>query len=240
METGHAKNIQNFETLINRCLGYDTRFNPANNLLKIPALQTVLSDAGTAMENVDLAATPRTNAINDRQALFVEMSKLATRVNDGLAASEDVTKRTLEDAKTYIYKIRGERKSKKILNPAPEDPKQISASQRSFANQVEHFEKLIQLATSQPKYIPNETELQKVSLEDFEQQLRDANSACIAVDTPWLNAIAARNLVLYAEVTGLVDRALAVKKYVRSVKEITLEEYRQISGLKFTRPRKKK
>jgi len=41
METGNAKNIQNFETLINRCLGYDTRFNPANNLLKIAALQTV-------------------------------------------------------------------------------------------------------------------------------------------------------------------------------------------------------
>ena len=49
-----------------------------------------------------------------------------------------------------------------------------------------------------------------------------------------------RNNAMYADVTGLVDIAAAVKKYVKSVKTITLPEFRQISGLKFTRPRKKK
>jgi hypothetical protein len=240
MESGHAKNINNFETMINRCLGYDTRFNPANSLLKILALQTVLTNANTAMSNIETQANPRTNAINIRQELFLEMQKLATRVLDALIASEDVTQRTVDDAKTYIRKIRGERKSKKILNPSPEDPKQISASQHSYANQVEFYDKLIQFALTQPNYIPNETDLQKIYLEDFETQLRTATSNCIALDTPWLNALAARNDILYAPKSGLVDRALAVKKYVRSVKDITFEEYKQISGLKFTRPRKKK
>jgi len=192
------------------------------------------------MSNIEAQANPRTNTINARQELYTEMQKHTTRIIDALIASEDVTKRTVADAMTYVRKIRGERKSKKKLNPSPEDPKQISASQHSYANQVEFYSKLIQFVLLQPTYIPNELDLQKIYLEDFEEQLRTANSACIAVDTPWLNAIAIRNEILYASKTGLVDRALAVKKYVRSVKTITKEEYKQISGLKFTRPKKKK
>lgn len=239
METGHAKNLANFETLINRCLGYDTRYNPSNPLLKITAMQTILSDGGTALANVETQKIPRTNAINDRQQLYDEMQKLSTRIIDALIASENVTRLTVADALTIARKIRGERKSKKILNPKPEDPKQISASQRSYANQVEFFSRLYTFALSQPTYTPNETDLQETSLKAFEQQLRDANSACIAADTPWLNAIAARDVVFYAAATGLVDRALAVKKYVRSVKDITPEEYAEISGLYFKRPKKK-
>ena len=49
-----------------------------------------------------------------------------------------------------------------------------------------------------------------------------------------------RNNALYATDTGIVDLAEEVKKYVKSVKTITLPEFRQISGLKFTRPKKKK
>ena len=239
-ETGIIPNLENFDKLISACIGYDTRYNPSNNLLKILALQTVQTNALQVVQDVTDQEIPRANVINARQALFVQLPPYVTNIISALSAAEKVDKRTIADARVWVRKIRGERRSKKILNPSPDDPKQIAASQRSYANQAEFFDKFITFVLSQPNYLPNETELQETALRDFETKLRKANEHAVDADTPWLNAIAARDLVLYAPDEGLVDRALASKKYVRSVKAITPEEYSQISGLKFTRPRKKK
>ena len=38
-ETGHAKNIANFQDLISFCQGYGTLYNPTKESLKIPQLQ---------------------------------------------------------------------------------------------------------------------------------------------------------------------------------------------------------
>ena len=239
-ETGIIPNLENFDKLISSCIVYDTRYNTSNNLIKIPALQTVQTNALQVVHDVTTQEIPRANVINARQALFVQLPPYVTNIISALSASEDVDKRTIADARVWVRKIRGERRSKKILNPSPEDPKQISASQRSYANQAEFFDTFITFVLSQPNYLPNETELKETALKAFEESLRQANKDAIDADTPWLNAIAARDVVLYATKTGLVDRALATKKYVRSVKAITPEEYAQISGLVFTRPRKKK
>jgi hypothetical protein len=40
-ETGHAKNVANFESLISFCIGYNADYNPSNAALKISALQTL-------------------------------------------------------------------------------------------------------------------------------------------------------------------------------------------------------
>ena len=239
-ETGIIPNLENFDKLISACIGYDTRFNPANNKIKIPALQTVQTKAQQAVQDVNAEETPRANVINGRQSLYAELPPYVTNIISALSASENVDKRTIADAMVWVRKIRGERRSKKILNPAPEDPKQISASQRSFSNQVEFFDKFITFVLSQPNYLPNEPELQETALRAFEVKLRKANEDAVDANTPWLNALAARDVILYAPVNGLVDLALATKKYVRSVKAITPEEYAQIAGLRFTRPKKKK
>ena len=42
-ETGHAKNVANFETLISFCAGYGATYNPSKANLKVPALQTQLA-----------------------------------------------------------------------------------------------------------------------------------------------------------------------------------------------------
>jgi hypothetical protein len=239
-ETGIIPNIEHFKTLISSCEGYTTRYQPSNPKLLIPNLQTIHTNAKNAVDEVTTETTPRTNVINARQLLFAQLPPYATRIIAGLSACEKITKATIDDAKFYLRKIRGERKSKKILNPAPEDPKQISVSQRSYQNQAEFFTKLISFVLSQPTYTPNETELKEPALKAFATSLDNANDDAIEANTPWLNALIARDLILYAPETGLVDIALAVKKYVKSVKDITSEEYALISGLEFTRPRKKK
>ncbi len=37
-ETGHAKNVANFETLISFCTGYGTTYNPSRDALKVANL----------------------------------------------------------------------------------------------------------------------------------------------------------------------------------------------------------
>ncbi len=154
-------------------------------------------------------------------------------------ATEAVTDAQVKDAKTIVRKIRGARKSKKILNHGPDDPIQISASQQSYANQIMHFAELIGLVAAEPTYNPNETELQTANLGLFITDLGTANQKVITTQQPYLDALNKRNVILYTPKTGLVDLALEVKKYVKSVPTITPAEFKQISGLKFSRLKKK-
>lgn len=239
-EVGHAKNIANFKKLITRCQAYGTRYNPTNNLIKIPNMNIVHTASNNSLGALNTAKPPYTNAVNTREALFQEGEKLATRIKNALDATENVKDSLVDDAMTFVRKLRGARKDKKILNPTPEDAKQISASQQSYDQQVQHFSKLRNLAASVVNYMPNETELQPAQLLTFENQLIAANDAVVATATPYATALQNRNNAIYTEKTGLVDIALEAKKYVKSVKTITLTEFRQISSLAFTRPKKKK
>lgn len=238
-ETGHAVNFNNFNTLITRCTGYSGRYNPSNNNLKLTSLQSIYSAAGISLQHTVQLKPAWDNAINQRQQLFADMVKLATRIINAFDASEDVTDQQVKDAKTIIRKIRGERKSKKNLNPGPDDPVQISVSQQSYANQAFHFGELVGIVSAVATYTPNETELQSANLLLFLTSLNTANQNVVTAQQPYLDAVTERNTVMYAAKTGMVDIALEVKKYVKSVSSITPAEFKQISGLKFSRPRKK-
>lgn len=237
-ETGHAVNYNNFNTLITRVTGYGIRYNPTNSLIQIPNLQAVYAAAGLGLQHVVQNKPGWDNAINARQQVFNDMEKLATRVVNAFDATQAVTDAQVKDAKAIIRKIRGERKSKKNLNPQPGDPVQISASQQSFANQVMHFGQLVGMVAAEPTYIPNELELQTANLVLVLNTLNTANQTVATTQQPYLDALAERNTAMYTAKTGLVDLALEVKKYVKSVATITKEEFKQISGLKFSRPKK--
>jgi len=174
------------------------------------------------------------------------MEKLSTRVKNAFASSQNITNDQVDDVKTIIRKIRGTRAVQINNTPPPADAtvneieKHISVSQKSYDQLVEHFAKLTSLVASFPNYTPNETELKNTSLATFLSQLKVANQDVINAITPYLTAMQNRNNILYTSTTGIVDLAEAVKKYVKSVKSITLAEFRQISGLKLTRLKPKK
>ena len=201
-------------------------------------MTTLHNNGNTALIGVDTAKQPLGQAINFRKPLFDAMEKLATRIVNALDATEDVTDALIKDARTILRKIRGARKEKINPNPTPEDPQQISASQQSFDNQLAHYNELIALVAAEPLYNPNETDIQNAALATFATDLQNANQAVITAATPYLTALTKRNKFLYEAKTGIVDVALEAKKYVKSVSTITLAEFRQISGLKFTRPKK--
>lgn len=158
----------------------------------------------------------------------------------------DATDELIKDAKTLNRKVQGSRKGKGTKPEAPPTPpdsatedKQISVSQQSYDSIIENIGKLGELIISEPTYAPNEVDLQVATLTTFHSNLKATNTAVINATTAISNARIARNNILYADKTGLYDIAQEVKKYVKSVFGATSPQYKQVSKIKFTKPRKK-
>jgi hypothetical protein len=255
-ETGHAKNAANLNVIISRCTGYGPRYNPSNSDLTLPSLQNLYNNAFNSIEAINPLKQPFITAVNERQGKFAAMEKLVTKVVNALDASAGVSDAIVKDARSIIRKIRGARSKKKLVtNPTPppgtgtgsdpipvpipiEDPATISVSQQSFDQQYQHFSQFFALVSAQPSYTPNEPELQIPTLNIVKNDLNTANQNVVSATTPYLQALATRNGFLYTPVTGVVDVSYEVKKYVKSVSSITTDEFKHISGLKFTRPKK--
>jgi len=84
---------------------------------------------------------------------------------------------------------------------------------------------------------PNETKLQIASLNTYSASLKTANTAVTNAATPLSNSRITRDDAMYAADTGLVDLAGLVKKYVKSLYGADSPQFKQISGLEFTRPK---
>lgn len=164
--------------------------------------------------------------------------KLTTRVVNAFAAS-GAPQNALDDAKTLKRKLDGQRAKTLVDDPStPEDESQgNSVSQQSYTQQVEHLDNMIELLEAHPAYNPNETDLQTTSLATYSTSLKTANTGVITTNTPLSNSRITRDAVLYANDGNLVDTALLVKKYVKSVFGADSPQDAQISGLQFTRPR---
>ncbi|MFA4922877.1 MAG: hypothetical protein WC557_01645 [Ignavibacteriaceae bacterium] len=243
LETGHAKNVANFEDLISFCTGYGASYNPTKEAIKLTALSALHTEAQNKLAIVNAAQTPWSNAVSAREIVFEPLSKLITRVVNALDASE-VLKQVVDNAKTIARKIQGKRAAPKNNStpadpalPAEETSKNISASQMGFDNRIDNLDKLIQLLSAQTGYAPNETELSTAALATLLTNMKTTNTAAIDAFTPLSNSRIERNKSLYAEKTGLVDISADVKKYVKSVFGATSPQYKQVSGLKFTKPR---
>ena len=239
-ETGHAKNVANFEDLISFCNGYGPTFNPTKTAISLTALSTKRSDAVSAMATVNTVLATLTNAINQREIIFAPLPKLVTRVVSAVAAS-DVSKQIIADVQTIARKLQGRRATPKKKDdpatPQNEAANNISASQLSFDSQVENLDKLVQLLSAQSAYKPNETDLTVDALKELLNNMRAANTDVVNAATPVSNARISRNNVLYHPTDGMLERAKDTKLYVKSVFGASSPQYKQVSKIKFGIPR---
>ncbi|MFM7486109.1 MAG: hypothetical protein ACKO13_04210, partial [Cytophagales bacterium] len=193
-----------------------------------------------ALQAVKVAKTGFDNATNARELAFKPMKSLSTKIINALAATE-ATQQTVDDVKSTNMKIQG-RRAKAVEKPTAaalaagaEPAKTASTSQQSYDKLIDHFAQLIATLTAEPKYIPNENELKVATLNTMLTDLRAKNTAVITATTAVSNARIARDKALYAETTGMVDTAQDAKNYVKSLFGATSPQYKQVSGLKFTR-----
>lgn len=241
-ETGHSKNVSNFEDLISFCSAYGTNYKPTKPIIQIDALQQLHVTTANAINALVAKQATYKNAINARAIAFEPLRKLSTRIANAFEAC-GATDQSIDDVKYFVRKMRGDGNKKKpkeeitSTNPEVTSPETSthSTSQLSFDSKVEHLSGLIALLSAEPLYQPNEVDLSIAGLLSLLADLKAKNTAVINAYTKYSNALIERNKLLYSSDNGLVDAAFDVKKYVKSIFGASSAEFRQVSGIRFSR-----
>lgn len=235
-ETGHAKNVANFGDLTEFCIGYGPRYNPAKTILTLTNLGLKHAAGKASVSGVAQMDSENNHAENQRMEEFSDLLPYSTRIVHALETT-DASPQKIDDARVFLSKLSGVRAGEKKIDKDGKDTS-ISTSQLSYDNQVEHFYGLLLVVSSEPSYAPNETDLTIDAITAKHAALTAKNKAVAKAETNLSNARIKRNKELYGETTGLVEIAKEVKKYISSVFGANSPEFKQVSGIKFTEPKK--
>ena len=237
-EKGHAKNVANFQDLIEFVTGYGATYNPSKNSLKLPQLIALKASADANLVDVIAKNTNYNNKVNERIIAFSGLKSFSTRLVNALQTT-DATPETIGNAKTFNRKMQGKKASSThtptdTSTPAPTN---ISTSQQSYDQLIQHLTGLTSVLEAETSYTPNETDLQVATIQAKIADLTAKNTAVATAYTNISNSRIARNETLYSTDSGLVQTALEVKKYIKSVFGASSPQYSQVKSIEFSKPR---
>lgn len=238
-ETGHAKNLANFDELAVRAAGLGSGYNPILECIKCNSMKAKSVSAHDAINAVKAALPVWSNAIAAREKAFAVLNSIVTRVVNALIGS-GADQKIVANARTIARKINGARAKRKLtaeekqaLKDQGQAVAEISSSQMSYDNRIDNLNGLVHLLESIPGFEPNEPDLKPAALRAYVEDLRNKNNAVVLAADPLKSARILRNQVLYDEKTGLVATALMAKAYIKSVFGASNPVYKSISSLTF-------
>ena len=233
-EVGHAKNVANFQDLIEFVTGYGATYNPSKNALKLPQLIALKASADATLADVITKNTNYNNKVNERITAFSGLKSLSTRLVNALQTTEATTE-TVGNAKTFNRKMQGKKasSSQTPTDPNTPAPTTISTSQQSYDQLIQHLAGLTSVLEAETSYTPNETDLQVATLQTKIADLTAKNTAVATAYASISNSRIARNETLYSSSTGLVETANEVKKYIKSVFGASSPQFAQVKGIQF-------
>ena len=237
-EVGHAKNVANFQDLIEFVTGYGATYNPSKSSLKLAQLVALKATAETKLTDVISKNTNYNNKVNERMVAFSNLKSLSTRLVNALQTT-DATTQTINDAKTFNRKMQGKKASasQTPTDPNAPAPTTISTSQQSYDQLIQHLTGLKSILEEEPSYTPNETDLQVATIDAKIADLTAKNTAVSTAYTNISNSRISRNETLYTSDNGIFETASEVKKYIKSVFGASSPQYNQVSGIKFSKPK---
>lgn len=115
-ETGHAKNVANFNSVVSFCQGYGSTYNPALTAIQLSNLQTLAASALTALEECKSKQLDYDQAVDARMLAFAELRPLSQKMVYALKAS-GAPALSVEGRHDYL----------------PQNTRQAQNSQRRFA-----------------------------------------------------------------------------------------------------------
>ncbi|NBA84985.1 hypothetical protein GVN16_04400 [Emticicia sp. CRIBPO] len=235
LNSGHVKNITAFSDLLTFCADNGADYQPTREAFKLDHLRTVLQAAEAAVGDCKTKEILYDNAIDARIIAFKDMKPLATKVVSALKAS-GVSAKIVDAARTINNKLQGKRATP-ARTPAEEasESRTVSSSKQGFDERMAEFFGLIELVRSQPEYKPNEPGLKPEELLTYLEGLKVANDAPRVPYSVWNTSRTLRDKLLYAPDTGLVDLALGVKDYLKSVYGASSNEFLRVKKLQFKR-----
>ena len=237
-EVGHAKNVANFQDLIEFVTGYGATYNPSKSSLKLAQLVALKATAEIKLTDVISKNTNYNNKVNERMVAFSNLKSLSTRLVNALQTT-DATTATINDAKTFNRKMQGKKASatQTPTDPNAPAPATISTSQQSYDQLIQHLTGLKSVLEEESSYTPNETELQVATIDAKIADLTAKNTAVSTAYTNISNSRISRNETLYTSENGIFETASEVKKYIKSVFGAGSPQYNQVSGIKFSKPK---
>ncbi|HET7733713.1 MAG TPA: hypothetical protein VFK73_07725 [Paludibacter sp.] len=242
-ESGHNQNVINFELLGTIIATFGPTYNPPKSTLAIPGLTELAEKGKLEINAVNTAEVVCNNAIAARSNAFDDFDNTITRIINALRIS-GVSAQTLAQAEAIVRDLRGKRASALLTEEqlAAEkekgnDIKQVVVHNATIDSKIENLSKLILFLETIPQYKPNESDLKLESLKEKLTDIKTKNTGLVAADATLNAARRSRNEVLYADNEGLVDTALDVKLYTKSLFGATSPQYKQISSIAFTKPR---
>lgn len=240
-ETGHEQNVVNFELQKTIVTTFGILYNPPKPSLTIPGLSELLEKGKLEINAVNMAEVAMKNAIAARAGVLDDFDNLVTRCINGLRIA-GVSGQTLTQAEAIVRDLRGKRASKILsdeeLAVAKEkgtEVKQVVVHNSTIDSKVENLTKFVLFLETISEYHPNEADITIGSLRAKLDDIKNKNAGLSTAEALLSAARLSRDTVLYADNTGLVDTAMEVKLYTKSVFGADSPQYKQISKIKFTK-----
>lgn len=237
-QTGHDMNLANFRTGITACTYFGTGYNPANTLLVLTAMNTLAGDCQSSLNDLRNALPVLKDKMGDRAEAFEETMLMLARIVAAHAASS--TNEALKnEVKKFVRQMRG-RRAKALPKTPDGEPteEQISAVNTGYEDRASDFASILATLTTDTEYKTNQDDLKLTALAARVTLLQDANAGVRNAHAPVKNARAARDAAFYLNPVNLVDTALLMKQEVKSTYGTKSAQFKQVSGLKFWRPKR--
>ncbi len=251
IKTGHFMNMTNLEKLIIICISYDSLYNPSKTTYSISELELLSANSKSILADIVAKDLQNGKDTNERELLFNNLKQLSTRIIMS-AKSIGVTKVHLDDLTFLHRKIQGrravaitedeknlmalqlkEKAAGTLVDPNVKLLKKNSVSQQSYERMIDNFSKLIELVKVTPEYLPNEVDLKTSALITKLAAMVLANKIVLKSNIVLAKAKYDRDNMFYLQENNLVDTALAVKNYTRSVFGAKSIQNKQLSALLF-------
>lgn len=243
METGHVKNVANFETAIFVLTALGRSYNPNQGLILLTALQVKLMEFKAALANVDTKDAEYRVETDEVQAEF-----------DGLTAYVVNVKRTAEveindpaftaDLQTVVNKFFPKGRNTGLdddpLTPDIDESRTArSTSERSRDKLIAHLSDIIALLeTKASLYNTNDLAYTLDAIKAKRDRLTARNNASKQALIAKANAEDARDNLLYNEETGIITLVKLIKTELARNPGKNSTAYQQINALVFRKPSK--
>ena len=240
-QASNQNNVNNLEVLINKITNFKTGYNPTRAEFSTENLSQLKTRAQTSIDAVTDAEIVLQSAASARTEVFRGFDPFITRVINAIRIS-GASPQSITQAESIVRELHGKRASAIATDAEIAEAKekgveinQITRHINTIQSKLTNFNILIKYLETLSAYKPNETDLTVASLTTRYTTMKETNEQYIAAEAKAYAARSARDKILYAEGTGLVDIAQGVKTYVKSAFGATSDEYLSISGITFTK-----
>lgn len=238
--TGHSKNLTNFQRLIYAFAEMGAEYNPAREILAVAAMTVLYLRGREALDNLEKGKQANRKNINARKDVSKRIKAFSTKAFHALKTF-GLVQNTIENARSFYMRIQGRRinslKEEPAVAPAvtedqPQEPKKKkSVAQQNYDALIENFGKFVIFLQNEPLYVPNEEEVKTTTLAALLEEARAINMALAVTENIMDSNFITRKEIFYADKDSIVEVTKAAKLYARSKFGTKSDRYRRVSKI---------